>query len=269
MLKKIVPILATLLVLTGCSTSAPETQLSSNHNSTEYKTFQEHMDNALDGILFSKDSTLVRITTDSNYDENDTVENYLYFKNGEDRFRATFMLSNVNSESMSIKSYYSSCPQVKEMFIVEPFSSGALNKYEGGKFYIKDHKAWELFVNKNGALMQYFELDSEGRLVTQKTALVAPIDSTEESLTSITAEWKNASLEKIQEFLRTTSQKTVITYEYDSYSKLASSLKPEQWLEKALAASKKPSTALFLDILGGNVSNVSSSSDGLKCVVKD
>jgi hypothetical protein len=179
------------------------------------------------------------------------------------------MLSNSNSQTNSIKQYYASCPSIKEMFIVEPFSSGAVNKYEGGRFHIEGHKAWELFVNKNGALIQYFELDKEGRLVTQETALVAPIESTEEALRVITDEWQGATLTKVQDFLEETTQKTVITYEYDNYTHLAASKKPSQWLESALEASRKPSTALFLDILGGSVGKVSESSDGLQCVIKN
>jgi hypothetical protein len=272
MFKKLLPFLLTALVLSGCSSGSDfedSPALDSDSRASSYIEFQNKLNASFNEALYVDGAKLVTTTTDSNYDENDSVDIKLYFKSGEDKYRGVFPLSGISSSTSSIKSYYSSCKEITEMFIVEPFATGTVNSYEASRHYIDGNKLWQVITDKSSGLtVQYFELNDDGLIVKQEAALLVPPLISDENVKSTIESTVNWRLGDVKNFLSNSADKTTITYSYDDYEYLNPTITAEKWLEIGLNMARTPSQPIFVGDAGILVRNVASTSDGLQCVIK-
>jgi hypothetical protein len=264
MFKKFAFILASMLMLSGCSannsnfSSSPE--LLSNTKAKSYTSFQNKLNDAFDSALYKNEPVLVTTVTNSNYNAQDSKESILYFAANNHKFKASFALSDSNDFSNKIKSYYQSCPVVKDMVTVSGFTGGSVNSYEGNKYYIAGAEMWQVIIDsKGGATVQYFSLNDNGLLLKQEVALVSESDK---------LDVKNWKLGDVKDYIDSTREKTTVSYIYDDFNNINVAMSKNAWIKLLSSNLKILGKPLFLNANGGTVKNVSSSSDGLSCVAK-
>lgn len=265
--------LPAVLLLTSCSmggeTTAIQSQaLESDLTSYKYIQFQEKLANALDSELYENNGTLVTIKTDSNLDENDSTVNHVYFTIKDQKYKASFPLSDAGAESTKILEYYASCPSIKEMIVVDKFVAGNVNTYEGGRYHISGNKMWQLINDKTtGIIIQYFELNNEDKIVKQEISLIAAPTSDSSGVKQVQEDFTGWNLNDVKGHLSTNHDKTVITYTYDDFSSLSILASQDKMLKYVTQAAAKPAQPLFLTLLGKPITSVSTSTDGLKCAL--
>jgi uncharacterized protein YcfL len=274
--KRVLSIVVMSLLLSGCSSSNVISMSSTNSvplredvTSEDYVAFQDRLNNSLDSAIYSAQSTLVSIENDSNFDENDSLTHTLYFKDNENKYKIQLPLSSYGTESESVRGYYSSCSTISELVIVEPFQAATVNSYTATKFYLLEDELWQIVIDdKVGAIFQYFKLDDKGRIVEQVNILRAVAKTTDENIDETESNFTDWSFEKLKDFINTSSEKTVSKYTYDNYNSLNTPLSTSKWLEIALKGSKTAPQPIFMTSKGEFITNVSSSSDGLTCLLK-
>lgn len=237
--------------------------------SKDYTDFQNVLSDSLDGVLYEQSPVLVTIQNDSNFDENDSVNSFLYFTDEKAKYRLQFPLSAIGTETESTRSYYASCPTVSDMILVEPFQAATINSYVADKFYILKNELWQIVVDDRvGVLYQYFKVDEDGKIIKQVNVLQAVAKATDENVDAATANFDGWSFQQLRDFIDSSTEKTVSTYVYNDLTKLKTQVSLDKWLKIALKASQKAPEPLFTTSTGQFIDNISSSSDGLTCLLE-